>query len=81
MYLVSAFNAVGVRQLAAGFPTAQAATNFIELEIEELLDCGAQYVVVIDETRRTKQVYRAKTLAGCISVEVDWNSALIDEAR
>lgn len=80
MYLVSAFNAVGVRQLSAGFPTEQAATDFIKLEVERLLDSGARYLVLIDETTRIRQMYRAQALADCIFVAVDWARALIDEA-
>lgn len=79
MYLISAFNAVGVRQLSAGFPTEHEATCFIELEIEALLNSGAEVLLVINETTLSRRVYHVQALADCIFVAVDWARALIDE--
>jgi hypothetical protein len=80
MYLVSADNAVGVRMLLAGFPTEQEAICFVELEIEALLNAGAEVLLIINETTLSRRVYRVPALADCILVAVDWARALVDES-
>jgi hypothetical protein len=78
--VVSVFDGLEALQFSAEFPTPNAAQNFIEWRIEELLDNGAKYLVVSEAETRTETKYRADGIADCIFLDLDWRQALLANA-
>ncbi len=73
---LSIFDAEGTPQFSREFSTPDGAAEFLEFAIDPLMAKGAKYIVVGDEIARIEKTYRAKTIAACISANVDWSNAI-----
>lgn len=75
MCIVSVIDAEGVQCFAEDFPSEGEALDFLELQIDGLLDKGAKYIVVSDNGVNRK--YLAEFISDCIFAAVEWSGSVI----
>lgn len=73
---LSIYDALGTPQFSQDFSTPDGAIDFIEDAITPLLENGAKYIVVAEQSARVEKTYRARTIADCIFARVDWSRTL-----
>ncbi len=78
--VVSVLSKSLVSEFLTELPTLKAVKDFIEWRIDELLDRGAEYVVIADRHSQTEKRYRADRIADYVFLAGDWLSTAESDA-